>query len=278
MADLIFDLGVCNGDDSAYYLHKGYRVVGVEANPLLLPELRSRFEKDISEGRYQLLGVGIAQAEGKATFWVCDDHPEWSSFDRSIASRNGCRHHEVAVPTCRFGSLLERFGIPHYAKIDIEGNDDLCLDDIGSRRRPKYLSIEVNGSSQIERLAALGYNKFKIIAQRTLRQPSLATLRLKASLPRRPRSLLVNAEAKLTRHRVDRSWRFRGGCSGPFGEETRGEWLTAEQALELTRVLAAATDLSDWHDIHATFDQGSGARSGGTQSRRASTENRRSEE
>ncbi|MFP5330481.1 MAG: hypothetical protein ACLGHC_10170, partial [Alphaproteobacteria bacterium] len=91
--DLIFDLGVCNGDDSAYYLYKDYRVVGIEANPLLIPALRRRFEREIRQGRYELLQVGIAEREGEAEFWVCDDHPEWSSFDRSIASRAATRHH-----------------------------------------------------------------------------------------------------------------------------------------------------------------------------------------
>ena len=29
--DLIYDVGMNNGDDTAYYLHKGFRVVAVEA-------------------------------------------------------------------------------------------------------------------------------------------------------------------------------------------------------------------------------------------------------
>jgi hypothetical protein len=32
---LVFDIGLHNGDDTSYYLDLGYRVVGVEANPLL---------------------------------------------------------------------------------------------------------------------------------------------------------------------------------------------------------------------------------------------------
>ncbi len=52
--NLIYDVGVCNGDDSAYYLHKGYRVVGIEANPLLLASIRRRFRSEIADGRYEL--------------------------------------------------------------------------------------------------------------------------------------------------------------------------------------------------------------------------------
>ena len=32
---LVYDVGVHRGDDTAYYLHKGFRVVGVEANPAM---------------------------------------------------------------------------------------------------------------------------------------------------------------------------------------------------------------------------------------------------
>jgi FkbM family methyltransferase len=112
--NLIYDVGVCNGDDSAYYLHKGYRVVGIEASPLLLEPLRKRFEGAIGDGRYQLLPVGIAETAGEAPFWVCDDRPEWSSFDRSIASRKGFRHHCVQVETRPFEWMLETYGTPFY--------------------------------------------------------------------------------------------------------------------------------------------------------------------
>jgi hypothetical protein len=47
----------------------------VEANPLLIEPLRRRFEAEIGDGRYELLGVGIAAEPGEAPFWVCDDHP-----------------------------------------------------------------------------------------------------------------------------------------------------------------------------------------------------------
>lgn len=40
---LIIDVGGNNGDDTAFYLHRGYRVVMVEANPLLAEHLRGRF-------------------------------------------------------------------------------------------------------------------------------------------------------------------------------------------------------------------------------------------
>ena len=248
--DLIYDVGVCNGDDSAYYLHKGYRVVGVEANPLLLEPLRRRFAAEIRDGCYELLGFGIDAEPGEAPFWVCDDHPEWSSFDRSIASRNGARHHCVEVPTCRFASLLGRFGRGAYCKIDIEGNDELCLQDMTDATAPQFVSVELmDAQRQIRRMQELGYTRFKIISQRTLRPPGTGMAGLKARLPRPLRSLVVSGEARLFRHKADGSWTFPLGSSGPFGEDTPGKWQSAEHSLELGRLVGS--DLSDWYDIHA---------------------------
>ena len=33
--DLIYDIGMNNGDDTAFYLIRGYRVLAIEANPEL---------------------------------------------------------------------------------------------------------------------------------------------------------------------------------------------------------------------------------------------------
>ena len=41
--DLIYDVGMHDGDDTAYYLDKGFQVVAVEANPVLVQSGRERF-------------------------------------------------------------------------------------------------------------------------------------------------------------------------------------------------------------------------------------------
>jgi len=247
---LIYDVGVGNGDDSAYYLQKGYQVVAVEASPVAVERLRRRFAAEIDDGRYVLVPAGIAEQDGEATFWVCDDHAEWSSFDRSIASRNGARHHEVAVRTRRFSELLEEFGPATYCKIDIEGNEQLCLDDMTAETRPTFVSTElIDAGRQIGRLRELGYTRFKFISQRTFRPPRMATL--KARIPGWPRAAIIIAGARLARHRRDGGWRFPPGSSGPFGEATPGRWMSADEMFELHSLLARHSQWREWFDIHA---------------------------
>ena len=52
---LVYDVGVHNGNDTAYYLHKGFRVVGVEANPVAAEQIRKRFPSEIACGALRLL-------------------------------------------------------------------------------------------------------------------------------------------------------------------------------------------------------------------------------
>ena len=51
--DLIFDVGLHHGDDAAYYLSKGFRVVGIEANPQLAERCgrKGELELDFRNGR-----------------------------------------------------------------------------------------------------------------------------------------------------------------------------------------------------------------------------------
>lgn len=259
--DLVFDIGAATGDDTAYYLHAGYRVVAVEPNPVSLSHLRERFAPRIEAGDLILVEAAISTSEGEASFWICDDEPVWSSFDRAIASQKRSRHHAIRVATCRFGSLLERFGIPLYCKIDIEGSDAICLADMTEGWKPPFLSVEMGydgsgpmpdrTSALFDRLLSLGYRRFKVISQVTFRQPSRWFAFAKAQLPRRLSVRLTSLDAKLRKRGVSEGWSFDGDSSGPFGEDTDGKWLEAADARRLIAAVQMNPDASDWFDIHA---------------------------
>src|SRR5439155_786713 len=56
---IIFDVGMNNGDDSKHYLSKGYQVVAIEANPILVERGRARLQKEIAAGQILIECVGI---------------------------------------------------------------------------------------------------------------------------------------------------------------------------------------------------------------------------
>jgi len=53
--DLIFDVGMHNGEDTEFYLSRGFRVVGVEANPDLVRGLEKKFAAEIADGRVTIV-------------------------------------------------------------------------------------------------------------------------------------------------------------------------------------------------------------------------------
>lgn len=256
---LIYDVGMNNGDDTAYYLHRGYRVVGVEANPVLVEAATSRFRSEIDAGRLVIRNVGIAETEGEFPFWICEMHSEWSSFDRSIASRENSGHYAITVPCVRFRSVIEEFGVPAYLKIDIEGNDRLCLKDLTPETAPEHISVEANELGLLDLLEALGYDRVKCISQFYF---------LPIELPPAPAQLAFEEKSRAGRSldecRTFDGWQFRTGSSGVFGPDLPGRWQTFAEMREtfthfreLKRSGVPTPFWNDrpysfWADFHAT--------------------------
>ena len=65
---LIFDVGCNDGQDSDFYLKKGFRVVAVEANPALCEGLRRRFAQEIAEGRFIFCARRLPNRRAKSSF------------------------------------------------------------------------------------------------------------------------------------------------------------------------------------------------------------------
>ena len=146
IANLIYDVGMNDGDDTAYYLHEGYRVVAVEVDPALIELARERFDGPIRQGRLELVQAAIGPRRETAQFWICEGKSVWNSFDRQIASREGHTCHAIEVECLQFRDLLEQYGVPFYLKVDIEGHDTYCVADLDQQDLPKY-SFVGNGSA-----------------------------------------------------------------------------------------------------------------------------------
>ena len=269
-----------NGDDTAYYLHKGHRVVAIEADPELATKVAQGLRQHVESGRLTILNVAVAEEESTLPFWICESHPEWSSFDEAIAGRNGAPHHRIEVRTRRFEDIVREYGVPYYVKIDIEGSDLLCVRALKPSHLPAYLSIEMSPAAlaDLSRFRELGFCRFKCMSQYyylpVQRRPSpeeqhygkyclrLLDRRLPWRIYRRlgGRGLLRKQLSPL--RRTADGWVFPEGASGPFGEDTRGEWLSFD---EFTETLAhfeaqfrngrpspfwAQASYSFWADVH----------------------------
>jgi hypothetical protein len=94
-----------NGDDTAYYLSRGFRAVAIEDNPVLVEQAEKLFEPEIKAGRLTLLHIGVTNSDGELP-----TISEWSSFDEAIPARDDNPRHKMMVRCRRFRSILDEFG------------------------------------------------------------------------------------------------------------------------------------------------------------------------
>jgi FkbM family methyltransferase len=281
--DLIYDVGMNNGDDTAYYLSLGFRAVSIEANPELVEQAKLRFAREIASGRLIILNIGIADREGELPFWICEMNSRWSSFDRAYASWGNSSNRQIQVPCTRFETILAQHGVPHFCKIDIQGNDLLCLEGFKSHNIPKYLSIEINDLNlgHLDMLAALGYSLFKCINQATFVPMQIPPVSEQATIERAESLLLsrrfrhrvfrklggrsrLEKQFQIARHYRD--WTFPPQSSGGFGDQTLGRWLSYDEmkrtlkefrhrheAGEKSVFWSTDKSLVIWADLHAQY-------------------------
>lgn len=278
--DLVYDVGLGDGSDTAYYLATGRRVIAIDANPTAVERASEKFADAIAAKRLTILNVGISKNQGTVPFWVCDGFPEWSSFRRGIASRNGMVCREVPVRCCTFASLLAEFGVPRYLKLDIEGSEIDCLRDLSGPDLPEYVSFEKSGFEKqgLKLLKELGYTDFKIVSQfHFLPVQFPATIEQRryevASRLANSGNFFVRAARRLgmrrwldyevARARLRAGWKFPMGSSGPLGDETKGSWQTYDQILDTFVRAEAARERGEasifwtsgswtfWADFHA---------------------------
>jgi FkbM family methyltransferase len=232
--DLIYDVGMHTGQDTDFYLAKGFRVVAIEANPTLASAARLRFAEPIQRGRLTIINVGIAKERGARAFYINETISEWSSFDHSIASR-GHPVKTVNIETCQINDIIRLHGVPYYAKVDIEGFDHIAMYDfISQKKTPYFVSHENPSPDLFEALVRSGYSRFKVISQAKVPE-------YKCPKPAR--------EGRT----VDYVFPF--GSSGPFGEDTTGDWIDVKTMRERVGVFeqTQAANPGDWFDLHAAL-------------------------
>ncbi|MCC6264764.1 MAG: FkbM family methyltransferase [Bryobacterales bacterium] len=263
--DLILDVGMNDGSDTAYYLGKGYRVLAIDADPALCEKARNRFALEIEMGKLTILNVGVASEESSLTFHKNLRNAAHSTFELTRVLPE--EEWEALEIRCRpLSSIIHEAGIPYYLKVDIEGYDDIAISTLTPDISPPFISVELgNEVVTLNELNRLGYNRFKLINQvfhttsaeiqtgefgwRILRRtgrafPAFRTFMRSLPYRCRPRTewdrpyLPVGSEGRPC------------GPSGPFGDETHGVWRDFQST---KRAFEAATARSSyiWWDVHA---------------------------
>ncbi len=209
------------GEDTDFYIKKGFDVIGFEANPELIKYLKIKFEKEIKNKKLIIIEGAIVDKnfEDKVIFYKNKKNTVWGTIIKDWADRNAFDNAEseaIEVNSINFKECLAKYGVPYYMKIDIEGMDLFCCETLLQfDKKPNFISIESDKldyerlCSEIKLLEKLGYDKFKIIQQDGISKQ-------KEKLPSREGKYL--------------NYKFLEGSSGLFGNDLPGKWLSSYEA------------------------------------------------
>ena len=272
MPDLVFDIGLNNGDDAAYYLHLGYRVIGVEANPLLAARCSERFASEMRAGRIEVVNAGILRQPGEFTFYRSLQQDGWSTFEPDIHRKPG-EWEELKVACITAEQLIANHGQPFFIKVDIEGADFQVLETLTAAIAPPYISLEINAIDPfLDRLIALGYTAFKFVdgltfrpappvfdhqvGWRLLRRVGRAFPPFRAIMRKLPQAMRAKREWNHPGRYSPDGFSFSDRSSGPFGARAAGAWLKADAARRWFNQLKddyrkAGKSNELWWDVHA---------------------------
>jgi FkbM family methyltransferase len=211
-----------DGDDSDFYLRKGFRVVAVEADPEVCRTTAERFPSFLESGQLTIVNRAIAPARGPVTLHRSQT-PGWGTIVDEVEEDNAARgvaSEQISVEGITLADLVGKYGDAFYMKLDIEGMDRRALESLAATSvRPRYVSMETSFArnpsfaaihGDFELLSTLGYDRFKIIDQ----------TQVEHHIP--PNPPLAGTYVPI---------RFTSGASGLFGEESPDPWLTREGAL-----------------------------------------------
>jgi FkbM family methyltransferase len=143
--DLCFDVGANLGEMSQIMLQLGARVVAIEPQDENIQALRAKFS---ANPNLVVIPKAVASKVGSAELLVCEScdctsmSPEFvAAVTQSGRHNKAYRWNEVRqVPTTTLDELMREFGVPAFAKIDVEGFEDEVIK--GCSRKLKVLSLE----------------------------------------------------------------------------------------------------------------------------------------
>ncbi len=165
--NLIFDLGMHIGKDTEYYLSKGYKVVAVEANPMLVGQNVIWFKEAIEKRNLIIENKAIAYPYSNFIYFQVDEN----NLDKSHFVEKETKD-TIRVIAISYADLIDSYGLPYYIKCDIEGMDielarQVYLYYIKQEAEdiPKYISFELNKTNYFSIFSYMhlaGYTKFQL--------------------------------------------------------------------------------------------------------------------
>jgi len=167
--DRVFDIGAHVGDRVASFRRLGAHIVAVEPQPTMVKVLKLLYGRcaDVA-----IEAVAIGRSAGTTSLMINADNPTVSTASNAFVSaardapgwQTQRWTRSTQVPVTTLDALIDRYGIPAFIKIDVEGFEEEALQ--GLTHVVKALSFEFTiiqrdvALACIERCMELGYVRF----------------------------------------------------------------------------------------------------------------------
>ncbi|MBS0620550.1 MAG: FkbM family methyltransferase [Verrucomicrobia bacterium] len=167
---LVFDIGANRGEKTDEYLNRGARhIISVEPIPYMIDLLNNKY---LDNSRVSVVPMGISDHIGKMTLFICSELPGVSSVcldwkEGRFKHKGYVWDEEVEIAVTTLDELIERFGVPDFCKIDVEGHEYEILKGL-TQPIPclsfefAYEFLEQKTRPCLDYLVELGYNRFNI--------------------------------------------------------------------------------------------------------------------
>jgi FkbM family methyltransferase len=210
--DLVFDLGAHAGNRTRAFAALGCRTVAVEPQPDFARLLHLLFARS---PLVEVIEAAVGSEPGHTPLFISERTPTvttiaapWHEARAQEADFDGVRwDRRIDVETTTLDLLIERFGMPAFVKIDVEGSEPAVL--AGLHHRLRSLSFEYlpraleDARVSAARLSALGPYRFnwsggesyRLATDRWMTEAELCDALQTAAAQRRPGDVYARLDA-----------------------------------------------------------------------------------
>jgi len=267
MKSIIYDFGANCGQDIYYYLLKSDLVVAVEANKRLCDQISIDFAPAIQNGRLIIVNKALyVPTQGEAPPSHVALHVPKPGCKAGLGDAHATlvdpaiienaffadpeEYEKIEVQASAPVDIISQYGPPHYVKIDVEHYDHHVLRHLFKNNiHPAYISSECHNAEVLGLMISCEmYEEYKIVNGSEVGNEYR---KAHVSLDISPQALLQGIATpseggSLKSAKITGEFEFKTGSSGPFGEDIKGEWKSANEIFHDLRESGLG-----WIDIHA---------------------------
>lgn len=145
---MVYDIGAADDGVESFIRSGASKVIGIEPSERLYKRLLKKYKHN---NNVQLLNIAIGSENTKKEMIVCNSR-YFSTFSEDqvniIKNHEGCKNLEFykkeEVKMCKLDTIIEKYGLPYFCKIDVEGYEFEVFS--GLSKKIPLISFEYNTS------------------------------------------------------------------------------------------------------------------------------------